>query len=192
MNQAAAECPSHSGYHIAAESVILEIADEEGLPVPPGVEGRIIATNLNNYAMPFIRYDTGDIGIISDKPCSCRRGLPLLNKLSGRKTDFISFRDGRKIPGTHILGTWHYHILALPASRAISRFQAIQEDYELLVVKIVLSDSVSREDLETLKKRIVVKFKELLGPNINVLPEIVDEIPVTRDGKFRVIISKVT
>ena len=39
MNQIAAECPEHSGYHIAAESVIVEVVNNEGEPVPVGEEG---------------------------------------------------------------------------------------------------------------------------------------------------------
>ena len=73
--------------------------DDKGKPVPVGGEGRILVTNLHNYAMPFIRYDIGDVGALSDKACPCGRGLPLLAKLTGRTTDFIRTRSGGVIPG---------------------------------------------------------------------------------------------
>lgn len=74
MNQIAAECPTHSGYHIVAESVVVEITDNLGEPRPSGTEGRILITNLNNRAMPFIRYDIGNQGVINGELCACRRG----------------------------------------------------------------------------------------------------------------------
>jgi len=61
MHSIADECVEHTGFHIAAENAIVEVVDGEGKPVPAGVEGRILITNLHNYAMPLIRYDIGDI-----------------------------------------------------------------------------------------------------------------------------------
>jgi phenylacetate-CoA ligase len=63
----ALECNIHKGLHITAEKCILEIVDEAGNPLSPGQSGRIIVTDLYNYAMPFIRYEVGDIGTIDDK-----------------------------------------------------------------------------------------------------------------------------
>src|SRR3989338_556644 len=83
----AMECPEHLGMHIGMERGILEIIGEDGKIMPEGEQGRIIATGFYNYAMPLIRYDVGDIGAISEKPCPCGRGLPVLKSLDGRANE---------------------------------------------------------------------------------------------------------
>ena len=77
----ASECPSHSGMHVNAEDIILELVDEGGAPTPRGEHGRILITNLHNYGMPFIRYENGDYSSLAEAPCPCGRGLPLLDSL---------------------------------------------------------------------------------------------------------------
>jgi phenylacetate-CoA ligase len=67
--------------HVAADNVIVEILDPEGNQVPPGEQGRIIVTALNNFSMPYLRYEIGDIGVLSDKKCSCGRQFPVLQSI---------------------------------------------------------------------------------------------------------------
>ncbi len=180
----ASECPEHSGYHIAAENVIVEVIDNEGKLLPAGEEGRIIATNLHNYAMPFIRYDIGDIGALSDQACPCGRGLPLLAKLSGRTADNLSTRSGRVIPGT-----------ALPrkffAFLGVEQWQTVQESYEQVKVKLVLDQEYSQEHRDKITREVISRYKPILGEEIDVAVEFVDEIPLTRAGKRRVVISNI-
>jgi len=81
-----AECPEHSGFHHDFERTIIEF-DETG---------RMIVTDLWNYAMPFIRYENGDRGEFVGKDCPCGRGMPLFNVL-GRINDNIIL-PGKIIP----------------------------------------------------------------------------------------------
>lgn len=69
------ECLNREGYHINADTHVLEIVREDGSRANRKERGRIVCTSLNSFAMPFIRHDTGDIGILSDTDCSCGRGL---------------------------------------------------------------------------------------------------------------------
>ncbi|MEK7314672.1 MAG: phenylacetate--CoA ligase family protein [Candidatus Eisenbacteria bacterium] len=71
------ECP-RGGMHVSAEDVVIEIVDDHGAPLPRGCAGEIIVTNLASGDFPFVRYDTGDVGVLDDAPCACGRGLPLL------------------------------------------------------------------------------------------------------------------
>jgi phenylacetate-CoA ligase len=183
MNEIAAECSEHSGYHIAAESIILEIVNNEGEHVPVGEEGRILNTNLHNYAMPFIRYDTGDEGVISDKVCPCGRGLPLLAKLSGRTTDFLLTTSRKKIPGLAI-------DIKVLASEGVDQFQIIQEDYKEVIVKVVVTKGYQQEDMGILIKKITNEYKGILGEDMEIRVEFADQIPTTREGKRRVVVSK--
>ena len=98
----ACECPEHSGYHVAAENVIVEVVDVEGRPVAPGQEGRVLTTNLHNYGMPMIRYEIGDLAVTSDRQCPCGRGLPLLAAVNGRTADVLHTTDGRQGPGVSL------------------------------------------------------------------------------------------
>lgn len=93
----AMQCGVGSTYHINAESVIVEVVDDAGRPLPAGQEGAIVLTNLNAYAMPFIRYAVGDVGALaaSAARCACGRGLPLLDHVAGRSSDQLTLPSGR-------------------------------------------------------------------------------------------------
>jgi phenylacetate-CoA ligase len=91
----AMQCGVGSTYHINAESVIVEVVDAAGQPLPAGQEGAIVLTNLNAYAMPFIRYAIGDVGALSTARCACGRGLPLLDHVTGRSSDQLTLPSGR-------------------------------------------------------------------------------------------------
>jgi len=93
------ECERQKGLHYAMENSYLEIINDEGKEANYGEIGHLIATNLKNYAMPFIRYDTGDLGSLIQEPCSCGRGLVRIGDIIGRTRDFIFTPDGRKIHG---------------------------------------------------------------------------------------------
>ncbi|MFC2013194.1 phenylacetate--CoA ligase family protein, partial [Chloroflexota bacterium] len=84
----ATECPEHTGYHVLTPNVILEFI-RNNQPVSPGKVGKIVATDLHNYAMPFIRYENGDLGIPLNEKCPCGRGLPLMKEITGRINDII-------------------------------------------------------------------------------------------------------
>ena len=56
----ALQCPSGGLYHLQSESVHVEILDEAGRPCAPGEIGRVIVSPLHNFAMPLLRYESGD------------------------------------------------------------------------------------------------------------------------------------
>jgi phenylacetate-CoA ligase len=181
----AAECSSHRGYHVTAEHTIVEIVDNQGNPVPASKEGRILVTNLFNYAMPFLRYDIGDIGAMSDHVCACGRGLPLLMKLDGRISDSILTKNGRSIPGLVL----HQHFLA--HLEGVVQWQIVQENLEKVLVKLVLDRRYPKLHIDKLTSEIVDHYKPILGNDMLIIVEFVDQIPLTRTGKRRFIISKV-
>ena len=86
------ECPEGS-LHITAEDLVVELVDSEGRVVPAGEPGEIVVTHLATRDFPFLRYRTGDVGVLDDRACACGRGLPTLREV----------RAGRPIsssPGT--------------------------------------------------------------------------------------------
>ncbi|WP_417522102.1 phenylacetate--CoA ligase family protein, partial [Marinobacter sp.] len=95
----ACECDQHSGMHINVPHVYVEFLDGNNNPVAPGEPGKIVVTDLNNFAMPLIRYRVEDVGVYSDQTCKCGRGFPLLEKLEGRVADFLRLPNGGQVAG---------------------------------------------------------------------------------------------
>jgi phenylacetate-CoA ligase len=176
----ALECEKHSGFHITVEKVIMEIVDENGSHVPPGQPGRIIVTDLHNYAMPFIRYDVGDIGVMDNEPCSCGRNLPMLKSIEGRTTDIIKFSNGICISGPAIV-----HLFRLQTH--VKQYQVIQNAKDELLIKIVKAEGYSDIDTEIFMS----VLKHHAGEGIEINLEFCDEIPTGSNSKYRFIISKV-
>lgn len=83
-------------WQVNAETLFIEILDEENKVVPNGKEGRVVITSLFNKAHPFIRYDIGDIGVLDEKSTPKK---PILKKLTGRTNDVAILPSGKKSPG---------------------------------------------------------------------------------------------
>ena len=100
----AGEC-SMGRRHVFIMNNLVEILDDTNRPVGDGEEGNIIITNLHNYSMPMIRYDIGDLGVMSADRCGCGSSLPVLERLTGRITDHFLLRNGTRVHGeffTHL------------------------------------------------------------------------------------------
>jgi phenylacetate-CoA ligase len=80
----ALQCPEHEHFHVQSEQAMVEVLDDQGRPCGPGETGRVVATSLGNFAMPLIRYDTGDTAEVG-APCPCGRGLPVLTRIFSRE-----------------------------------------------------------------------------------------------------------
>ena len=173
------ECP-RGGMHITAEDIIVEIVDPQGAPLPCGEAGEIIVTHLATKDFPFIRYRTGDIGVLDSKPCICGRGLPILKEIQGRSTDFLVAQSGTVIHGLALI----YVLRDMPQIR---NFKIIQESQELTRVWVVTDEGLSPEA----RAKIELGFKARLGQAVNVVIEEMAEIPAEKSGKFRYVMSKV-
>ncbi|MCW3981169.1 MAG: hypothetical protein NWF11_06800 [Candidatus Bathyarchaeota archaeon] len=172
------ECPENSLYHVNADSILVEFV-KDGERVAPGEEGEIVLTNLFSYAMPFIRYKIGDVGIPSDARCSCNRTLPLMKLLKGRSDDFISLTDGRKLSPLGILNMENFP--------DVIEYKVVQERRDL--VEIWLKMREGHESKSVIK--CVSALRDVLGDKIEIRPRILHEIPRDTSGKLRRIISKI-
>lgn len=174
------ECGMHNGMHIDMLRSIMEIVDDNGHGVEQGKEGHILATSLHNYAFPFIRYNTQDMGIPSDKVCTCGRKTPMLSKVRGRMFDFVLPPNGKLIHGeffAHIF--WEIEWA--------KQFQVVQKEKNKLIIRIVpkIKDGIKDEYLEKMKKIIYNRT----GP-MEIEFEIVDKIEPSPSGKWRFIIRE--
>ncbi|ESQ16642.1 MAG TPA: phenylacetate--CoA ligase family protein [Chromatiaceae bacterium] len=172
-------CPQ-GNLHITAEDIVVEIVDGAGKVLPAGEMGEIVITHLASRDFPFIRYRTGDVGSLGDKPCACGRGLPLLQQLEGRTTDFIVAQDGTVMHGLAL-------IYILRDLTAIDEFKILQESLDRIQI-LIKSNSRLTTDLVN---SIVTQFKRRLGAGVSIEVEQVDHLARERSGKFRYVVSAV-
>ena len=173
------ECPD-GGMHITAEDIIVEVVDPQGQPVPDGQPGAIVVTHLATGDFPFIRYATGDVGVLDSARCDCGRGLPLLKQIEGRSTDFVVAQDGTVMHGLALI----YILRDLPQVRAFKIIQETIEQTRVLVVAAPALDPDVRHSIEA-------GFKARLGPAVVVIIDEVQTIAPEASGKFRYVVSKV-
>ena len=79
----ALQCREHANLHLQSERGFLEVLGADGAACATGEIGRVVVTDLHNFAMPLIRYDLGDYARLGP-PCPCGRGLPVLAGIAGR------------------------------------------------------------------------------------------------------------
>lgn len=173
------ECPA-GGMHLTAEDMIVETLDAQGRPTPAGVAGEITVTHLATRDYPFIRYRTGDIGVLDDRCCPCGRGLPLLREIQGRTNDFLIATDGTPMP----CGAFTYLVRE---TAGVESFQVVQESLAHTRISLV-TGAEFRPEAET---RLVEGFRRRLGAEVRIEVQHVAEIPAQASGKFRYIMSKV-
>jgi len=173
----ASECGSHSGYHIQSENVVLEFV-KDGDQVSPGETGTILVTSLNNYAMPFMRYDIGDMGKPSEDSCPCGRGLPLFGSLEGRTREYLLTGDGAIV----YLKDLDIFFEGLP----VKMFQIVQRERDEVLVRVVKADGYSEKDTNFIKRNIAWNPRKTTKVNV----EIVETIPSEVSGKKRYIVNK--
>lgn len=175
----ASECSEHDGYHLFAQNSVFEFI-MDGEQVTSGEQGAIVITDLNNYAMPFLRYEVGDVGIPSDEPCACGRPLPKMKKLFGRTREVLVSSTGKFVDDVFYLFLERFF-----ETRKIKKYQIVQESPTQLVVNIVPDRNYAEEDTGFLKKAILSIMGEMEIDIRLVEPEILDG-----PGKRQVLLRK--
>ncbi|HIC80547.1 MAG TPA: phenylacetate--CoA ligase family protein [Kiloniellaceae bacterium] len=176
----ATRCREGGRYHVNSEHCLVEIVDGDGQPCRAGERGHLVATALNNPAMPLIRYDSGDIAEAVEGPCPCGRSLPAFGALHGR------YRRNVHLPaGT--LEHWTTLRLALAdlpedLSRPLRQYQAHQSRDGRFELRLVTAGPMPAAFFE----RIEADWAAGCAPAPPPLTiRVVDEIPRPPGGKFR-------
>lgn len=175
----ATECVAHRGLHQSMENLIVELVDAEGEPAAPGQPGRVLLTDLHNFGSPLIRYENGDIAIAMDdaEPCPCGRAHRRLASVEGRSTETLRDASGNAVGGMV------FNLLFSPLADEVDQFQAVQHADGSITVKLVTPGAISSRTREHLQS---VSRKYLPGVSVDV--QRVDEIPLSKTGKRRVVV----
>lgn len=162
-------------WQLNSETLYVEILDENDTVLPYGEEGRIVITSLYNKAHPFIRYDIGDIGILS-KDSTLKK--PILKKLIGRTNDIVVLPSGKKAAGL----TFYYITKSVIENDGnVSEF--VVEQFQLDIFKITY---VSKKELSEAKKETIKnEMMRYLEPNITINFERVDKLKRSKSGKLK-------
>ncbi|MGD9780910.1 MAG: phenylacetate--CoA ligase family protein [Kiritimatiellia bacterium] len=170
------EC-EHGRKHVTDEQVLLEVVDDSGQPVWDA-PGRILVTDLRNRAMPFIRYELGDLGTLVRKPCPCGRHLLVLKELEGRTQDALCGPNGARMSGVFFAGRF----------RDLERIRAYQV-VQTSATDVTLRYVPAAGDAEPEVREIAAVIRDRLGPEMRVETARCDDLPLTRAGKTRLVVG---
>ncbi|MDP5198418.1 phenylacetate--CoA ligase family protein [Flavobacterium sp. DG2-3] len=144
-------------WQVNAETLFVEILDENNHPVPHGTEGKIVITSLFNKANPFIRYEIGDIGILDEKSTSQK---PILKKLIGRTNDVAILPSGKKSPGL----TFYYVTKSIIEDDGnVKEFIIKQTKLDTFQIEYISENELVSEQIQKIEEAICL----YLEPNLN-------------------------
>ncbi len=174
-NLIAWDCPEGHGLHCADDLVIVEVL-RNGRPVGYGERGEVTITSLHSYAMPFIRFQLGDVATLGPTPCPCGQPFSTLLNVEGRLVDFFPLPGGRWLHPYRIIenldndgGDW------------VLQYRLLQEREDRIVFQAVPTSKATPERLEQFRRY----AKEAVGPGVEVIAQFVDKLEIGSGGKFR-------
>jgi phenylacetate-CoA ligase len=177
----ASECEKHSGLHLNVDHVCVEFLRADGSDADPGEDSNIVVTDLINRGMPLIRYCVEDMGVPSDRTCACGRGLPLMERVTGRQADFLKRPDGSLVAGVSLVER------TLTAIPGIEQMQLVQNKIHQISVKLVRGTQFDREAEMALRRELQTVFGEVVAIEI----QYVKGLDQTGAGKYRFAICNV-
>lgn len=147
----ALQCPAAPVYHVLAETHLVEIVDATEQPCAPGETGRVLVTDLHNFATPLIRYDIGDYAVMGGK-CACGRGLPTIERICGRERNLLRLPDGSRY--WPLMGYTRFREIA-----PVRQYQLIQHD----LTRVEARMAVDRDLTAAEEAALAVQIAQALG-----------------------------
>ena len=139
-------------------------------------DGTMVATGLNNMAMPLIRYRTGDRARLGEGCCSCGCRFPLVEAIEGRSEDYIVTPEGFAVGRLD-------HIFK--GVRGVLEAQVVQPNLNTIVLRIVRGEEYARGAEEHIRSEARGRLGELMSIRFEYVP-VIERAP---GGKFRFIVS---
>ena len=175
----AIECENKK-MHINSDSLMVEILDENGDPLPAGEEGNIVLTCYDGgYGSPIIRYSgCSDVGQILSEGCGCGLNTPVMGPVKGRIVDSIHLPDGR---------IYHAFSMTIPMEKIqrkygkerICQYQIVQHELDLVTISLVRNreKAGASDSLSNLMEIIERTYQIQLGPDMNITVQEVETLP---------------
>jgi phenylacetate-CoA ligase len=159
--------------HLNEDAYYFEITDDNGFSLPPGTNGRVVVTGFDNYVMPFIRYDTGDVGIVEDELCNCGRTFRTIN-FQGRKVQLINVGAGRTV------SLIDFFYICDRYCAEIRQFQLVRNGECAFTIRIIPGGQFNEKKIET---EVTEQLRMRIHPRVQIHWEVVDIIPEGPNGK---------
>lgn len=174
------ECPVSGLHHVTSETALVEVIGDDGEPVGEGETGRVVVTNLHNFATPMIRYELGDWAEVGTA-CPCGRGLPTLSRIRGRARNRITLPDGR----THwAISPSYYFDDAIP----VRQMQMVQHSRERLELRYTADRPLD----EAAEQRVRTIVADVTDPSFAVdFTHVAGRLDNPKNGKFEDFISHI-
>ncbi len=176
------ECPLGGQQHINDDGVVIEVLEGDAAGRPPAeaeISGEAVVTALHAYAMPVLRWRTGDLVRRAEAPCRCGAPFATLTAIEGRRADAFELPDGRRVYSAGLAHTIQRH------ESWIERYQVEQWTRERVTVRIVPRGSPSPEAIDALRRGV----ESFLGAGVGASVELVCEIPSGPGKKHRLLWS---
>jgi len=174
-------CPEHDQFHVFQTNVIAEIINKRMID---GEEfGDLAITNLSNNLMPFIRYKTGDVLRVIDERCQCKRSSQIIGEIMGRSDDLIKLKDGRVFNYLHFWVRFKKPLLVDYIDKIEQYKIWFNKSSEEILFQFRLSSNVTKEEGMVIITGILKEYFS----DVNCRFEIVESIPLSKSGKFKII-----
>lgn len=169
------EC-KNGNLHLELQSGVFEVLDENNQPTK---SGRLVVTSFTNEGTPLIRYDIGDSITLEDenKTCYCGNNNPLVKEILGRIDDYIYSPENGKINIINIAN-------AVKDVKGVINYKVVQNELNKITLYIKTDDELYNSEQE---KRFINNWKQRVGNVMRIEVKYVDELPVAKSGKFRVV-----
>jgi phenylacetate-CoA ligase len=169
----AIQCPEHPHYHVQSEDVLVEVLDATDTACGPGETGRVVVTDLHNFATPLIRYELGDFATVGEA-CACGRGQPVLKAIIGRTRNLLTLPDGRQSCPRFLTEEWAFDL-------GVRQIQVHQRDLENIHVSLVTERPLKAAE----EQRMLESIRSTLRRHpFKLHIDYVDDIPRDPSGKF--------
>ncbi len=170
----AIQCPESGLYHTMDDALIVEVLRADGTACTPGEVGRLVVTDLNNYATPLIRYECGDHAEVAE-PCGCPIPFGTLRRIMGRDRNLLLLPDGRRVWPR--LGIYQFARDIAP----VVQYQVIQHTLHELELRLVVERPLDAAE----EAALAGKLCEAIGQPFAVrFSYFADRIPLPPSGKF--------
>lgn len=173
----ALQCPQNDHYHVQSEGILLEVLDDNNQPCTPGQVGKVVVTNLHNFATPLIRYEVGDYAEVGDV-CDCGRGLPVIKRIYGRYRNLVTLPNGEK--------SWpKFGMKKILEIAPVLQYQGIQHSLREIEYLLVMERPLTNAE----RKQLELLFIDYLFPSMKITITEVETISRSKNGKYEEFIS---